>query len=55
MATIKSIEKEIAELEKQQRAAKSKLNQLRNAKRKMIEQSEIDCLLRCRHRNFSLY
>ena len=42
MATIKSIEQEIAELENQQKAAQSRLNQLRKTKRKMIEQAEID-------------
>lgn len=42
MATIDSIEKEIAELEKQQKDAKSKLNRLRKTKQKLIEQAEID-------------
>ena len=42
MATIDSIEKEIAELEKQQKDAQSKLNRLRKTKQKLIEQSEID-------------
>lgn len=42
MATIYSIEKEIAELEKQQKDAKSKLNRLRKTKQKLIEQAEID-------------
>lgn len=42
MATIDSIEKEIAELEKQQKDAQSKLNRLRKTKQKLIEQAEID-------------
>lgn len=42
MATIDSIEKEIAELENQQKAAQSKLNRLRKTKQKLIEQAEID-------------
>lgn len=42
MATIDSIEKEIAELEKQQKDAQSKLNRLRETKQKLIEQAEID-------------
>lgn len=42
MATIDSIEKEIAELEKRQKDAKSKLNRLRKTKQKLIEQAEID-------------
>lgn len=42
MATIDSIEKEIAELEKQQKDAKSRLNRLRKTKQKLIEQAEID-------------
>ena len=42
MATIDSIEKEIAELEKQRKDAKSKLNRLRKTKQTLIEQAEID-------------
>ena len=42
MATIKSIEKEIAELEERQKSDQSRLNQLRKTKQKMIKQSEID-------------
>ena len=42
MATIDSIEKEIAELEKQQKDAQSKLDRLRKTKQKLIEQAEID-------------
>ena len=42
MTTINSIEKEIAELESQQKDAQSKLKQLRKTKQKLIEQAEID-------------
>ena len=42
MTTIKSIEKEIAELEERQKSDQSKLNQLRRTKQKLIEQSKID-------------
>lgn len=42
MTTINSIEKEIAELESQQKSAQSRLKQLRKTKQKLIEQSEID-------------
>ena len=42
MTTIKSIEKEIAELEERQKSDQSKLNQLRKTKRKLIEQLEIE-------------
>ena len=42
MTTIKSIEKEIAELEERQKSDQSKLNQLRKTKLKLIEQLEIE-------------
>lgn len=42
MTTIKSIEKEIAELEERQRSDQSRLSQLRRTKRKLVEQLEIE-------------
>ena len=42
MSTIDSIEKEIAELEERRKADRSKLNQLKKTKLKMIEQLEIE-------------
>lgn len=42
MTTIKSIEKEIAELEERQKSDQSRLSQLRRTKRKLVEQLEIE-------------